>query len=363
MANLVEHIDRSRWRPAAVLGSGGPLVDRLRSSGLRVDIVAMSQMLASIKQGEIRARSFHPLRLLSSVAYVLALASTFMKMKARIVHANSWRACVLGGIAARLVKTPCIWHLHSVAAEPMMSPAGVRLLTMLARWLPAHIICNSEATAAPFGASVRHLSIVPCGVEAYDLRPNAHQDGVQRIGMISRFAPIKGQHVFLQAAHQVGQRNRSAQFVLAGTALFREDAYEAGLREDAKLPDLAGRVEMIGFVADVPTLLQTLDVVVSPSISPEGFGQIVVEAMMCGKPVIASAGGAVNELIEDGITGRLVPPGDPVALADAINDVLAHPDESAEMGRRARVVALERYDIRKTTRAIEAVYEKVLARN
>ena len=129
------------------------------------------------------------------------------------------------------------------------------------------------------------------------------------------------------------------------------------------MADLAGRVEMIGFVADVPALLQTLDVVVCPSISPEGFGQIVVEAMMCGKPVIASAGGAVNELIEDGITGRLVPPGDPVALADAINDVLARADQSAEMGRRARVVALERYDIRKTTRAIEAVYEKVLARN
>ena len=104
-----------------------------------------------------------------------------------------------------------------------------------------------------------------------------------------------------------------------------------------------------------------LDIVVHPSVEPEGLGQTIIEAMMAGKSVVVSAAGGSAELVEDGVTGRLVPPGDASALASAIADLLSDPAKAAEMGRRAREVALERYDIRTTARAIEDIYEKVLA--
>ena len=100
---------------------------------------------------------------------------------------------------------------------------------------------------------------------------------------------------------------------------------------------------------------------VSPSTQPEGFGQSIVEAMMAGKPVIASASGGPVDVIEDGVTGRLVPPGDVLALSRAIAQMPDDPEAAAEMGRRGRERALRLYDIRHTTRQIEQVYEKVLA--
>src|SRR5437899_6546040 len=106
--------------------------------------------------------------------------------------------------------------------------------------------------------------------------------------------------------------------------------------------------------------MATLDLLVSPSTQPEGFGQSIVEAMLAGKPVIASAAGGPTELIEDGVTGRLVPPSDVQALTRAISDLLDNPTESAAMGRRARERAVKLYDIRETTRLVEAVYERVL---
>ena len=88
----------------------------------------------------------------------------------------------------------------------------------------------------------------------------------------------------------------------------------------------------------------------------------MVGATWAGRPVIASGLGGPVDVIEDGVTGRLIPADDSAALADAIGEMLANPAAATEMGRRGRLRALERYDLRETTRAIEQVYERVLAR-
>jgi glycosyltransferase involved in cell wall biosynthesis len=114
-------------------------------------------------------------------------------------------------------------------------------------------------------------------------------------------------------------------------------------------------------VDDVPSLLRELDIVVNPSIVPEGFGQTIVEAMMAEKPVVASASGGPVDVIDDRVTGRLVPPGDVDALAGALDELLADRPAAVAMGQRAREQAIDRYDIRRTTRQIEEVYERVLS--
>jgi len=361
--NLVANLDRSRWEPLAAVAQDGPLVGCLIHDGVPVDVLQLAPVLSRLSQGSLTtAAVVSPRRLIAGLIYSVRLARYLRSTHVNLVHANSLKLCLLGGLAARLAGIPVVWQVHAVVAEPLMPRVAVQLFRLLARWIPSFVICNSQATLNGLKLVNDKTAVIPCGIETARFRPNGHRDGSQRIGMISRFAPIKGQHVFLQAAQRVGEQNRSARFVLAGTALFGEDDYEAEIREEAGKGALAGRVEMLGFVTDVSALIQTLDVVVQPSTAPEGFGQIVVEAMMCAKPVVASAAGGSADLIQDRVTGRLVPPGDPIALADAIGDVLAHPAQAAEMGRRAREIALERYDVRKTTRAIEEVYSRVLAR-
>jgi glycosyltransferase involved in cell wall biosynthesis len=230
------------------------------------------------------------------------------------------------------------------------------------RWLPAHIICNSRATAADFGAVAGRVSVIPIGVDSGRFSAERKErNGHAVIGMVARFAPIKGQHIFVQAAQGLAASHPNAEFVLAGAPLFGEEQYEMEVREVVR--SAGGRsVRFLGFVDDVPALMTKLDLVVSPSTQPEGFGQSIVEAMCSGKPVIASAAGGPTELIEDGVTGRLVPPGDVHALARAISELLDNPVESEAMGRRARERAVKLYDIRETTRLVEAVYERVLSK-
>jgi glycosyltransferase involved in cell wall biosynthesis len=180
--------------------------------------------------------------------------------------------------------------------------------------------------------------------------------------MIARFSHEKGQHILMDAAELLSRGSGDIDWVFAGSAMFGEEGYEREIRLRAQLGPLTEHVRFMGFVEDVPSLMRDLDIVVHPSVEPEGLGQTVVEAMMAGKSVVVSAAGGSAELVEDGVTGRLVPPGDSVALAAAIGDLLDHPAKAAEMGRRAREVAMERYDVRKTTQAIEDVYERVLAR-
>jgi glycosyltransferase involved in cell wall biosynthesis len=235
---------------------------------------------------------------------------------------------------------------------------GRSLMRALAKTVPSHILCNSRATAQVFESVKDRVSVIPIGVDPAEFGRES-RNGHPRVGMIARFAPLKGQHLFVECAHRLKAGHPEAEFVLAGTPLFGEDSYAEEVRVAAHSTD-GSSIRFLGFVTDVPALLGQLDIVVSPSTQPEGFGQSIVEAMMAGKPAIASACGGPAEVIEDGVTGRLVPPGDVAALSRAISDMLDHPAAAAEMGRRGRERAVRLYDLRTTTRQIEQVYEQVL---
>jgi glycosyltransferase involved in cell wall biosynthesis len=364
LLNLLQTMDRSRWNPIALLGSSGPLCDQLVHEGIAVRTLLLSPGLASVRQSAFDTTAMlNPVHLLSGLSYSVRLAATLRRLHIGLLHLNSLKVGFLGGLAGRLARIPTVWQVHSVMAEPIMSRQAAQMVRVFARWVPNAIVCNSRATAFAIGQLSTKVVVIPCGVRSESLAPRPHSNGLPRVGMVARFAPIKGQHVFLDAAERLATNPSSPHFVVAGKALFGEDGYETTIRKRAGCGTLAGRVDFPGFVANVPALLHTLDVVVHPSVEPEGFGQIVAEAMMAGKPIVASSAGGTAELLEDGVTGRLVPPGDAAALAAAIDELLGNPAKAAEMGMRAREVALDKYDISKTTRAIEDVYEKVLAKS
>jgi glycosyltransferase involved in cell wall biosynthesis len=178
--------------------------------------------------------------------------------------------------------------------------------------------------------------------------------------MLARFTPLKGQHIFLEAVESISTRHPEAEFVLAGTALFGEEAYERKMRARAMASAQRDRICFLGFVDNTPEFLRNLDIVVHASVLPEGFGQTIVEAMLAGKPVVATAAGGPSDIIENGVTGLLVEPGSAIRLADAIEYLMTHPDHASAMGRQARKSALERYDTSRFARSVEAVYSSVL---
>jgi glycosyltransferase involved in cell wall biosynthesis len=278
------------------------------------------------------------------------------------VHANSLRACILAGAAAGLAGLPNVWQIHSVVAPPMIPSQAARILRFVAAHVPRQVIFNSQAAASCFDLPKEKVSVVPPGVDGELFHPGDHPPRkVARVGMIARLAPLKGQHVFIEAAQRLAVTHPEMEFLIAGTALFGEEEYAGRIRSQAASGPHGDRIRFLGFVDDVPALMRDLDVVVHASTLPDAFGQVIVEAMLSGRPVVATAIGGSAEMIEDGVTGRLVPPGDAAALAAAIAQVVDGKTAATAMAHRARALALDRFDVRCTTQAIEAVYEKVLA--
>ena len=153
--------------------------------------------------------------------------------------------------------------------------------------------------------------------------------------MVGRIAPWKGQHVFL-AAFAEAFPGGGAEAVIVGSALFGEEAYGKELGRLVNDLGIVGRVRFSGFSDDVWEELSQLDVLVHASTVPEPFGQVVLEGMAAGLPVVAARAGGPAELITDGIDGLLFTPGQSDELATTLRALAENPLRRHELGQNAR---------------------------
>ena len=120
------------------------------------------------------------------------------------------------------------------------------------------------------------------------------------------------------------------------------------------------RIHLLGFRQDVPQLMRLSHVVVHTSIAPEPFGRVIVEGMLACRPVVATQAGGTVEIIEDGVSGVLVPPGNAKALATVLADLLADPSKSNALATAGYAVALDRFSLRAMLEGIEAQLRRSL---
>jgi glycosyltransferase involved in cell wall biosynthesis len=180
------------------------------------------------------------------------------------------------------------------------------------------------------------------------------------VGTVGHLAPIKGQDIFIHAAALISARRSGVRFIVIGEDKSPQMGYRTSLDSLIVELGLGGIVAMDGWRDDMPAVLSSLTLFVSAARS-EPFGLAIVEAMAAGLPIVAAASEGAMEIIEDGHSGRLVPVGDPEALAQAITDLLDDPLECSRLGRNARLVARERYSLARMAIDTERVYREVLA--
>jgi glycosyltransferase involved in cell wall biosynthesis len=183
------------------------------------------------------------------------------------------------------------------------------------------------------------------------------------VGIVGRLTPWKGQHIFIRAAAALAPRFPHARFLIVGSALFGETAYESQLRDLVKKLDLSHRVKFTGFRPNVAAIMETLDIAVHASTVAEPFGQVIIEAMAACKPVIATNGGGVPEIMLHGRTGLMVPMNDPDAMAEALSRLLSNPKLAHEMGQHGRRHVEKYFTIQHTSAKVMRCYDQVLARS
>jgi len=344
-----------------ILGEEGPLDERLRSQGISVEVLPLAPALRDLGKDTLGPRRLDLSTAARAVPYVPRLGRRIRAHGADLVHTNSLKAALYGGAAGRFARVPVIWHVRDRIADDYLPHSAVLLVRAAARLLPTAVVANSQTTLdtvprARRGRVVQN-PIVPDAVDGPPpAAPRAHAGTT--VGIVGRLAPWKGQDVFLdafaQAFRDTGVRGR-----VIGSALFGEDAYRQQLAQQAERIGIADQIEFRGFRENVWAELAELDVLVHCSVIPEPFGQVVLEGMAAGLPVVAANAGGPAELITNGVDGILTPPGDAHELAEALRHLERDATLRATLGSAAARRS-EEFRPERSAAKLLAIYREVL---
>jgi glycosyltransferase involved in cell wall biosynthesis len=273
-----------------------------------------------------------------------------------LIYANTQKALVVGALASILSRRPLVYHLHDILSTEHFSRTNQRIAVTLANRCASLIIANSQASESAFiaaGGQKKLTHVVYNGFNPSCYQVNRSQrDSIRQIlgltpedfvvGHFSRLATWKGQHILMEA---LSHCSLSVKVVLVGDALFGEQDYVKQLKQQVTDLGMENRVQFLGFRSDVADLMTACDLVAHTSTAAEPFGRVIVEAMLCGTPVVAAAAGGAIELVEHGVTGWLVTPGDPLKLAMIIQQCCDQPDRVRMIIEQAQNIASQRFDL------------------
>jgi glycosyltransferase involved in cell wall biosynthesis len=285
-----------------------------------------------------------------------------------LIYANTQKALVVGAIASFLSRRPLVYHLHDILSDEHFSKTNRRIAVTCANRFASLVIANSEASKIAFVKAGGRADLTEIVYNGFDpknyligesdvkqLRQELSLEGQFVVGHFSRLAPWKGQHILLEALAKCPQE---VTVLLVGDALFGEQDYVDSLHRQVTDLGLEKRVKFLGFRSDIPQLMSACDLVAHTSISPEPFGRVIVEAMLCGTPVVAAASGGAIELVEHDVNGFLATPGKPQELAEIITACLEEAEKTATIAKNAQITASKRFDVTIINQQIAELLER-----
>jgi glycosyltransferase involved in cell wall biosynthesis len=353
LLDMVNSIDRQKYYPIVILPSDMP-TGMLSPELDRLGVEYHFAHLGILRRKYLSVRAIIPLmiELLRGVAYV---RSTARSRRVALVYTNTF-VTVCGAIGGKLAGVPVLWHIHEI----LSMPRPVRwLLYKILSLCSDRIVYVSKAArdnVLKEAPNLARKSVVVYNAVTIAASNRVVQDmglreelgvpqGAPLVGMVGRITHWKGQEILAEAAALVLQSYPDVHFVAVGSYFADESHYLHKLKSLINSLSLDGRFNLVNYRSNVTDVYRALDIFVLPSIKPEPFGRVTVEAMMHGRAVIATNHGGTVELIEDGVTGMLVSPSDPQSLAAAIELLLADRALREKMGQAAASYAKENFGL------------------
>lgn len=287
-----------------------------------------------------------------------------------LIYANTQKALVVGVLASFLSYRPLVYHLHDILSSEHFSRVNRRLIVTLANIRASLVIANSQAAQEAFVADGGRPNLTQVVYNGFE--PKLYQtdnsnfsllqqkfglDGQFLVGHFSRLSPWKGQHILLEALAQCPDQVTA---IFVGDALFGEQDYVQYLHKRVAELNLEKRVRFLGFCSDVVSLMKCCNLIAHTSTAPEPFGRVIVEAMLCGLPVVAAQAGGVLEFVEAGKTGWLFAPGNSKQLAEIIMTCCNQPDYAATVAHQAQLYASQHFCLTTINQQISQLLNQVL---
>lgn len=261
--------------------------------------------------------------------------------------------CPVGALAAALEGRPHVWYLQECFLNPatgLRSPPGQPVLARCVGELSSSIMVVSESVKAEYAPYVagRLIRVVPSGIEVDRYANSRPVDTVRRILTVGTTSPAKGLDDLIGAVELLNARGHTVQVDVLGS--FDDVDYERTIKKRIRDGGMSDAIKFHGWREDSPVWYAKADLVCCPS-HAESFGRSVVEGMAAGRVVVATRCGGPEEIVVDGETGLLVPPGDATSLTDALERLVANPEIARTMGAKGQARARALYDINSCTDA------------
>lgn len=349
---IIQGLDRTQIFPIVVLPTDiaytGELSQLLEQDGITV---------YQVKMGVLRRRYLSSWRIILFVVYTLwgmwFLHRIVQRHQVQIIYSNS-SAVINGHFASKIAHIPHIWQIREYLLKPHWF---VNILHKFILKNADKIICNSHAVAHHIQADYQNnpkFKVIWNSIDTREFSPEIDgqawraqqsiQDDTVCFGVVGRIKKQKGQNVFIEAAHIMIEHCQNVEFCVIGDAILGEETQLATLKETTLRLGLADKFHFMPFIDTVPEAMRALDVLVLPSILPEAFGRVVIEAMASERSVIATNSGGVCEIVLDEQTGLLVEIDSAEALAQAMIKLAQEPDLRNTMGIAGRQRAVDYFD-------------------
>jgi glycosyltransferase involved in cell wall biosynthesis/ADP-heptose:LPS heptosyltransferase len=364
LLRYVQTIDRRRFKPLVVLPEKGLLKDLFEAQGVEVVLHPRLSIITRPVFQSWRIILFF----LNFPLSVLFLWRLIRSRRIELVHTNTG-VMVSPALAARLAGVPHIWHVRDWFQEfRSFWPA----LSWYMRVLSRKVVTISNAVATQFEPAgtplVIHdgLSLEEFQVPTEELRHNFRDRyGLGDhfvVGCVGRIKLVrKGQEVLVMASGILKQRGRRLKALIVGAPFPGNEKHLAQIQEIARELGIAEDVVFTGELADVRPAYAAMDVFALTSIQPEPLGNVAMEAMSMGLPVVAPNVGGPLDTVEPGVTGLLVPPGDAAALADAIEKLMDDPGLRRRMGDAAVARIRKYFTLAEMTAKMDRLFEKTIS--
>jgi glycosyltransferase involved in cell wall biosynthesis len=353
LLNLVKRLNKELFIPHFVCSKEGPFIDELRKIKIPPDFVQFPSI-----------RWPNPVQICSTIR---SLIDIIKKKQINLIHSNQPRSNLFGAIAAKIKTVPIVWHERCLERGRFDSDN-------IFSFLPDRIICNSGAVKNRFTKGAKtdtKIRTIINGVDLREFNPELNGSIIRKefnidedepiIGTIGRIDPEKGYECFLESARIILQDFKNVRFLVVGGA-FNNHSLEESLYEMSVEKGIDKKTIFTGFRRDIPQLLASMDVVVLPS-EIDACSRVLFESMAMRKPLVATNAGGTPEIVQDGITGLLVKPGDSSGMARCIKKLLDDKYLAEQYGNAGRKRVETMFTIERNIRETENVYLELLNEN
>ena len=343
LLHLLQALDPHRVRPILLCPKEGELSRRCRDSGAEVHFLPFPHTLWGILNGT-----------------VVRLARWMSNEGVDVVHVNTaGRMLFLSGLAARFLGIPVVWHARIAEREPLADRLGAKMV--------ARIVATSQFVASRFqwGKAQDKVVCIPNPVDLSRFHPGRDgkewrkQNGLPiqsiLVGIFGRLDAWKRFDLALRAASLAGAQHESLHFLLVGRGPERRS-----LERLARDLDLKKSLSFLDWQDDLTQAMSAIDILLHPT-PGEHFGRVYIEAMACGKPVVAADSGGAKEIVLSEQTGILVPPKDPGALAEALVRLAGNETLCQGMGRAGRRRAETLFAAGQVAGLVADLYDEILS--